>query len=300
LDALAADHNPDGEGRQGYPTDTAMAVARRMSDSSRGSGNSSLPEDIEDLPGLSDAQHTTSIDPALLQNLTSDNGVNTIAVEELGSIAEESRPQTGLPTCESAAAPVDSQQQLEQPAKLVRNVSEGISSIAADQTEAKTSATLPTQQPAAVQRNVSGESSGVSSIAVEEIGLIAEETEPKVELRSSAAAQTAVPRKLSDSSGDSSVAAAELSALAITSRQPPAASSETPAAPLAAPTAPSAPSRAQPGTDSSSEYESSEYESYEEDSEEDEAAEGRDAEIVVANMDSTESVARATRPIDTE
>ena len=154
-------------------------------------------------------------------------------VEEIGLIAEETEPEA-FPIYGSAAAPVDSQQQLEQPAELVRNVSEGTSSIAADeidliadQTEAKTSATLPTQQPAAVQRNVSGESSGVSSIAVEEIGLIAEETEPKVELRSSAAAQTAVPRKLSDSSGDSSVAAAELSALAITSRQPPAASSET-------------------------------------------------------------------------
>ena len=163
------------------------------------------------------------------------SGASSIAVEEIGLIAEEREPLATLPTYGSAAAPIDSQQQLEQPAELVRNVSEGTGSIAvddigliADQAEAKTPATLSTQQPAALQRNVSGESSGVSSIAVEEIGLIAEETEPKVEFRSSmsALAQTA-PRKLSDSSGDSSVAAAELSALAITPRQPPAGSAET-------------------------------------------------------------------------
>ena len=165
-----------------------MAVAR-MPDSSRASGDSSNPEDIEDLPGLSDAQHTTSIHPELLRNLTSNNGVNTMAVEEIGSIAEESQPQTVLPTYVSAAAPIDSQQQLEQPAELVRNVSEGTGSIAvddigliADQTEANTAATLPTQQPAAVQRNESGESSGVSSIAVEEIGSIAEESQPQTVL----------------------------------------------------------------------------------------------------------------------
>ena len=112
-----------------------------------------------------------------------------MAVEEIGSIAEESQPQTVLPTYVSAAAPIDSQQQLEQPAELVRNVSEGTGSIAvddigliADQTEANTAATLPTQQPAAVQRNESGESSGVSSIAVEEIGSIAEESQPQTVL----------------------------------------------------------------------------------------------------------------------
>ena len=182
------DHGEYGEGSQGYPTDMAVAVAR-MPDSSRASGDSSNPEDIEDLPGLSDAQHTTSIHAELLRNLTSNNGVNTMAVEEIGSIVEESQPQTVLPTYVPAAAPIDSQQQLEQPAELVRNVSEGTGSIAvddigliADQAEAKTSATLLTQQPAAVQRNESGESSGASSIAVEDIGSIAEESQPQTVL----------------------------------------------------------------------------------------------------------------------